>query len=498
MAEPARALPSVAELEGLCGILYQSAKSDERAHAQRELTYFFPTFTKSDLSLSEPNAPGKSPGTQTLAMAMGSATAPYTAANSGAADLQGLQAFFATQPVATATNIDISSKVGASVPISTDPTVKTPLDATERLLSFLSASTSPYAHFFVAARLTPLFLQYFSGFSAEAKLEARNYLLNFLASRPDRPAFTTTAITQVLTTVTKLAWFDAVSFRMISADVDKWMDQGPAHQALALHVLSLFVEEINQESASRFLAKQRKMMVHFRDSQLLKIFEMGYNALQSTVTAQPAPPYNQVAPLMRYSLQLIQACLRFDFVGFCPDESAEDNSALQLPIAWKHLVQKPQFLDTFFTAYRKVEPGLATQTIECLTLLFCIRRSFFTEETRQTYLKEVLQGLTDIMTSGHGFNDPDTFLALCRLLARFRAVYTFAEMDDWPELLMFLERTATVCGQGLLNWQYCPLAIHPILAFWAKVCSTRSKDTKLLALLKDIAQKLLAAYIDGS
>ncbi|KAJ1657479.1 hypothetical protein IWQ61_003137 [Dispira simplex] len=494
MAQPP--LPSIAELEALCSNLYNAVNVTERTASEEKLQYYFPTFTARGPTTKGDNLFDSNATSTTEELAMVGFDHLVPPATNTVSDLQ---KFFDQRPhgFQSVDKVTGHSTTEPNLVVTCDPAVATPVAATERLFNLLSVASSPYAHIFAISQLRTLFRQYFTGFTLDEKSQARLFLLEFLARDPQRPPFITKVAAQVLALVTKVAWFDAATFRTVTSDMEKWAERGIPHYTLALQCLIVLVEETNRESATRYSAKERKMAVSFRDTQLLKIFQLAYKSLRFVIGESPGPLDKSAYRFLELTLELIQTCLRFDFVGLAPDESSDDTTALQIPMAWKVVIHEPTFLDIFFTAYPKVEPPLSATILDCLGSLASIRRSFFTEPPRTTYLKTLLVGLLDIMTLGQGLGDADNYLALCRLLARFRSVYTFSDVEDVEQFIPFMERTTQLGMEGLAKPSYAPLSVTSILSFWSKVCTTRSRDEALLKQFKSSAHRLLNSYLAG-
>ena len=60
----------------------------------------------------------------------------------------------------------------------------------------------------------------------------------------------------------------------------------------------------------------------------------------------------QQLQLVDYLLRLGQACLTFDFIGTCQDESADDQTTVQIPTNWRSLFTEEDTLQLFFDLYK--------------------------------------------------------------------------------------------------------------------------------------------------
>lgn len=67
---------------------------------------------------------------------------------------------------------------------------------------------SSYAQLLAATTLTKLVTRNPNALSMQQRLDIRNYILNYLASRPKLAPFVTQALVQLFARITKLGWFE--------------------------------------------------------------------------------------------------------------------------------------------------------------------------------------------------------------------------------------------------------------------------------------------------
>jgi hypothetical protein len=60
---------------------------------------------------------------------------------------------------------------------------------------------------------------------------------------------------------------------------------------------------------------------------------------------------SQEEVLKEQALELCNRALSFDFIGTAPDESFEDLGTVQLPAAWRQIIEEPGTLGLFFDLY---------------------------------------------------------------------------------------------------------------------------------------------------
>jgi hypothetical protein len=156
-------MDTLLEIEKLCQQLYSS--SPLRTEAEKVLTFAFPTFTDSDVAIDS---------------------------------------------------------------VSSQLTVRclSPNETLVRCQWVLDNSSDPLTELFAINRLTILLLKQFSLFSTTETLALRiswlilgNFILNYLARHPNLPSFIISGLSQLLCSVTKMAWFDDSQFQSIVEDV---------------------------------------------------------------------------------------------------------------------------------------------------------------------------------------------------------------------------------------------------------------------------------------
>lgn len=196
------------------------------------------------------------------------------------------------------------------------------------------------AHQTTSRKLVP----YLAGLSVQQRVDIRNYILNYLATRPKLPTFVVQALVTLFARITKLGWFDAhkdeLLFRNVVADISKFLQvcferfnrktllglwiftlKGSVeHCMIGVQLLSQLTSEMNQITdieANRSLTKHRKIASSFRDTQLFEIFRLSCSLLSTARESCKNLNFNDEHQhgLMTHLLRLSQNCLTFDFIG---------------------------------------------------------------------------------------------------------------------------------------------------------------------------------------
>lgn len=115
------------------------------------------------------------------------------------------------------------------------------------------------------------------------------------------------------------------------------------------------------------------------------------------------PTPEQRTALGEQALQLLCACLGFDFIGTNPDESAEDVGTIQVPAAWRDMIQEPGTIELLMLFYRSCEPPVSNLAMRALVALSSVRRSIFITDTdRMDFLSSIMTCIRDILKGGVG------------------------------------------------------------------------------------------------
>ncbi|KPJ01316.1 Exportin-7 [Papilio xuthus] len=184
-------------------------------------------------------------------------------------------------------------------------------DTLSKCQALLERADSSYSQLLAATTLAKLLSRSTTSLSVQQRLDIRNYVLNYLATRPKLAAFVIQSLVSLFARITKLGWFDMVKeeyvFRNVMNDVSSFL-QGPAEMCtIGVQLLCQLVSEMNQVSddASRSLTKHRKIASSFRDNQLFEIFRLSCSLLGAPLRLGEEAQQALLAALLR----LAHACL---------------------------------------------------------------------------------------------------------------------------------------------------------------------------------------------
>ncbi|GBP42745.1 Exportin-7-B [Eumeta japonica] len=378
-------------------------------------------------------------------------------------------------------------------------------DTLSKCQALLERADSSYSQLLAATTLGKLVSRSTTSLSVQQRLDIRNYILNYLATRPKLANFVIQALVSLFARITKLGWFDMVKdefvFHNVMNDVTTFL-QGPADMCtIGIQLLTQLVCEMNQVSeadANRSLAKHRKIASSFRDTQLFEMFRLSCSLLGAARGKALGLADDLEKGLVAALLRLAHNCLTFDFIGTTSDESSDDLCTVQIPTSWRPTFLESATLDLFFELYHTLPGGLACLALACLVQLASVRRSLFSNNERAKFLGRLVEGVRRILENTQGLSDPANYHEFCRLLARLKSNYQLGELvmvENYPHII---ELIAKFTVQSLQMWQFAPNSVHYLLSLWQRmVASVPYVKATEPHLLETYAPSVTAAYINS-
>ncbi|KAM3588959.1 hypothetical protein VKS41_001389 [Umbelopsis sp. WA50703] len=136
--------------------------------------------------------------------------------------------------------------------------ISSPQDSAYALTVLLKNSPNPYVQMFASSRLKALITDQFPVFSQEAKIQSRNFILEYTYMHPNLQPFVIIQLAQVLAMLTKLGWFDLDEFKNVHGDLNQFLQASVDHRIVGLQMLTVLVQDINLPIPARNLARHRK------------------------------------------------------------------------------------------------------------------------------------------------------------------------------------------------------------------------------------------------
>ncbi|KAF6163853.1 hypothetical protein GIB67_024708 [Kingdonia uniflora] len=354
----------------------------------------------------------------------------------------------------------------------------------------LDNASTPYALMLASSSLLKQVTDH--SLSLQLRLDIRNYLINYLATRgPDLQPFVTGSLIQLFCRITKFGWFDDDRFREVVKESMNFLSQATSgHYAIGLKILNQLVSEINQPNPGLPSTHHRRVACAFRDQSLFQIFQI---SLTSLVQLK-----NDVASrLQELALSLSLKCLSFDFVGTSLDESSEEFGTIQVSSSWRPILEDPSTLQIFFDYYAITKPPLSKEALECLVRLGSVRRSLFTNDAeRSKFLAHLMTGTKEILQTGQGLADHDNYHEYCRLLGRFKVNFQLSELVNVDGYSDWIRLVAEFTSKSLQSWQWASSSVYYLLGLWSRLVTSvpyLKGDTP--TLLDEFVPKITEGFI---
>ncbi|KPP68145.1 exportin-7-like [Scleropages formosus] len=335
-------------------------------------------------------------------------------------------------------------------------------DCLSKCQLLLERGSSSYSQLLAATCLSKLVSRTSNPLPLEQRVDIRNYVLNYLATRPKLAAFVTQALIQLYARITKLGWFDCqkedYAFRNAIADVTRFLQDSVEHCIIGVTILSQLTNEINQADTTHPLTKHRKIASSFRDTSLFDIFTLSCNLLKQASGKNLNLNDEGQHGLLMQLLKLAHNCLNFDFIGTSTDESSDDLCTVQIPTSWRSAFLDSSTLQLFFDLYHSIPPSLSPLVLSCLVQIASVRRSLFNNAERAKFLSHLVDGVKRILENPQSLSDPNNYHEFCRLLARLKSNYQLGELvkvENYPE-----------------HWEFAPNSVHYLLSLWQRLAAS--------------------------
>uniref|UniRef100_A0A4W3II03 Exportin 7 n=1 Tax=Callorhinchus milii TaxID=7868 RepID=A0A4W3II03_CALMI len=349
-------------------------------------------------------------------------------------------------------------------------------DCLNKCQLLLERGSSSYSQLLAATCLTKLVSRTTNPLPLEQRIDIRNYVLNYLATRPKLASFVTQALIQLFARITKLGWFDCQKeeyvFRNVITDVTRFLQDTVEHCVIGVMILSQLTNEINQADTTHPLTKHRKIASSFRDASLFDIFTLSCNLLkQASGKTLNLNDESQHGLLMQL-LKLAHNCLNFDFIGTSTDESSDDLCTVQIPTSWRSAFLDSSTLQLFFDLYHSIPPSLSPLVLSCLVQIASVRRSLFNNAERAKFLSHLVDGVKRILENPQSLSDPNNYHEFCRLLARLKSNYQLGELvkvENYPEVIRLI---ANFTVTSLQHWEFAPNSVHYLLSLWQRLAAS--------------------------
>uniref|UniRef100_A0A6A7FXJ8 Exportin-7-A-like n=2 Tax=Hirondellea gigas TaxID=1518452 RepID=A0A6A7FXJ8_9CRUS len=350
-------------------------------------------------------------------------------------------------------------------------------DTLSRCQMLLERAHSSYSQYLAATTLTKMVSRNPCSLTLQQRIHIRNYVLNYLGTRPKLMHYVNQGLVELFARITKLGWYDSVdknkwAFRDVLTDVSQFLKGPIEHRIIGIELLARLTAEMNQISesdANKSLAKHRKIASSYRDQHLLVIFQLACTHLRSETYESVDFTEQNKHSLILQLLQLALNCLTFDFIGTAIDDSGDDFCTVQIPTSWRLAFLDLSTVQLFFDMYAKLPSSLASMCISVLVQIASLRRTFFTNDERLKFLSRLVNGVKSILMNPQSLSEPSNYHEFCRLLLRLKSNYQLGELVTVTHYAAALELIAKFTVDSLSTWQFAPNSVHYLLSLWQRM-----------------------------
>ena len=373
-------------------------------------------------------------------------------------------------------------------------------DCVPQLQSVLATSKNQHAVVFSATALTKIITTNWLSITDNQKLEMSKFMVNYLfesclelqATSPHAIIY----LIRFLSRIVKLGWLDSPKHQTIVADLKRFFEATPSHYLLGLDIFAELIADMQPTSGAQ-VSRFRRTALSFRDTALFQIFETSMTSLRAVQSG--ALPYDE--GLLRRLLKVIVGAMGFDFLGSCPDETADDSQSVMIPHSF-NFMRDPALPLLFLEIYDRC-CGSGFKQAAILALQSCVlfasfRRSFYVKEAERVSLtSNWLAGTSQLLRGRKGLNDPDCFHEVCRLLGRIRTNESLIEMLENTQFLTWLDLVFSFTIEAF-NAKHIPVnSKHYLTGFWAALSPSLSR-LSLPPGLADLLRRVALAYVGAT
>ena len=179
-----------------------------------------------------------------------------------------------------------------------------------RFTSFWTRLNNANAQFFAAIALKNMLGDHWTKMSSEKRVDLRKYALKFLETHgPSLKRQVLNAVIMLLVKVVKISWFDDKSHKEIVNHTYAMFSLSITHCFIGILILEQVLTEMTYVNKGKTLIQNRRISVNFRDTSLLRVFEVTINLLrelQDKISGQQADNRDLLTQATYHCLSLAQ------------------------------------------------------------------------------------------------------------------------------------------------------------------------------------------------
>jgi len=373
--------------------------------------------------------------------------------------------------------------------------------------SILEKSTERYALMTAGQALTNMITTHWNRFANEKRLVIRNWALELLHKRGSQmPHIASIHVIKAVCRITKLGWFEESpqEYRNLVTKVSNFLQHTVPNSILGMKILNELVTDMNLPLPGQTPTNLRKAAVSFKERCLFHIFQIVMTTLkqihEKRIKVINDPSHANA--LKKQVLELGINVLAFDFIGTNPDEASSEVGTIQVPLAWRAILQDGATLALLFDFYGDNTPPHSSKCLELLLYIASVRRSVFSNETaRMNFLGRLMEGARNILRYRVGINHPDNYHQFCRLLSKLKSNYQLSDLVRTEGYENWIEMTSQFTIQSFKQYSWSIRSTHYLLQLWDRLISAtpyvKVSSSSSGHMLKKFLPDVVDAYVQG-
>lgn len=368
----------------------------------------------------------------------------------------------------------------------------------------LENSHHSYTLMVAGKSLCELVTKHWNQFDKKQRIDIRNYVLDLLQRRGSTMEhFVSIHLIKLVCRITKLGWWTDQRHRDLVKELTKFLQHTIEMCIIGLKILNELVLDMNNPLPNETPTQLRKAAVSFKDNCLFHIFQVALTTMRQIHEKQIKGMLPDQADNMKtQALNLGINVLAFDFIGTNPDESSAEVGTIQVPLAWRPVVQDPATMQLLFDFFSDNKPPHSAKCLELLLYFASVRRSIFSSDTeRKNFLARLMEGIRNILVLRQGIMQPDNYHQFCRLLSKLKSNYQLSDLVHTEGYQRWIELTTRFTVESFKHYKWSATSTHYLLQLWDRLVSAtpyvKTSATSGGHRLDDFMPQVIEAYING-
>lgn len=345
-------------------------------------------------------------------------------------------------------------------------------DTIKGIFEILTKTESNYSKVFIL-NYSKKVLQSKSSVSADTRVNIINVILNMVSlvqAAEDYPYYVLATASQCLAIAIKTTWKNVKDIfleKIFSIASISYL-----HQAIIFKFMGMLIVEINDLNATQSYAEHRKTLVSFRDTVLNDLYSSALVILKELMSLSNPASDAMFGIRLDALLDLLLACLSYDFLGSQQQESTQDCNSIQVPSSWRCFFEDASNINVYFSVFRGFGGEPARKAMACLIHVASVRPSLFQDDKKKHAFHYRLVDIADeIMGKKIHLDNPEIFHEVSRFLYRLERVAKVLELEDKEKLFSHYRLLESLTQFSFNNWDDNPHSAAYLLSLWESVVS---------------------------